>query len=151
MRNRVLFAAVNLLVTLTVGLRPGPARATTFVLMDEENLLRSSDAVLVGTVTAIEAGANADGVIHTYVHVQPERVIKGTLGLDEVVLREPGGSTGDVEQRVFGVPEFWVGERTLLFVSRNLDGTLQTNSLAMGKYSVTVDAAGQATAVREFG
>ncbi len=140
-----------LLAALLRALGPEPARGTTFVLMDEETLLRSSEAVLVGTVTAIEAGADADGMIHTYVHVQPERVIKGALGPDEVVLREPGGSAGEVEQRVYGAPEFWVGERSLVFVSRNPDGTLQTNSLAMGKYSVGVNAAGQATAVRDFG
>ena len=151
MRDRVSIAQVILLAVLTAALCPHVAQATTFVLMDEATLLRSSDAVLVGTVTAIEAGADADGMVHTYVHVQPERVIKGMLGPDEVVLREPGGSTGELEQRVYGVPEFWVGERTLLFLSRNADGTLQTNSLAMGKYSVAVDAAGQATAVRDLG
>lgn len=140
-----------LCVALAPFLCPQSAPATTFVLMDDESLLRSSDAVLVGTVTAIEAGADSEGVLHTYVHLQPERVIKGALGPDEVVLREPGGSTGELEQRVYGVPEFWVGERSLVFLSRNPDGTLQTNSLAMGKYSVTTDAAGQATAVRDFG
>ncbi|MFN8625415.1 MAG: matrixin family metalloprotease [Candidatus Binatia bacterium] len=151
MRDRVRFSGGILLAALVVALRLQTAGATTFVLMDEESLLRSSEVVLVGTVTAIEAGVDSEGVIHTYVHVQPRRVIKGALGPDEVVLREPGGSTGELEQRVYGVPEFWVGERTLLFLSRNADGTLQTNSLAMGKYSVVVDAAGQATAVREFG
>lgn len=120
--------------------------------MDEPTLLRSSAAVLVGTVTAIESGVSAtDGAIHTYVHVQPERVIKGPVGLAPLVLREPGGTVGEDRQVIFGSPEFWVGERTLLFLSRNRDGTLQTNSLAMGKFAIGVDAAGHATAVRDFG
>jgi hypothetical protein len=127
------------------------AGATTFVLMDEPTLLRSSAAVVVGTVTAIQSGGEAEGPIYTYVHVQPERIIKGALGLDPLVLREPGGTAGDRHEWVYGAPEFWVGERALLFVSRNPDGTLQTNSLAMGKYSLGVDAAGHATAVRDFG
>jgi hypothetical protein len=127
------------------------AGATTFVLMDEPTLLHSSAAVVVGTVTAIESGGAPDGPIYTYVHVQPERIIKGALGLDPLVLREPGGTVGERREWVYGAPEFWVGERALLFVSRNPDGTLQTNSLAMGKYSLGVDIAGHTTAVRDFG
>jgi hypothetical protein len=127
------------------------AHATTFVLMDEPTLLHSSAAVIVGTVTAIESGGEPDGPLYTYVHVQPDRIIKGALGLDPLVLREPGGTVGDRREWVYGAPEFWVGERALLFLSRNSDGTLQTNSLAMGKFSLGVDAAGHTTALRDFG
>lgn len=127
------------------------ADGTTFVEMDEEMLLHSSDAVVVGTVTAIESGGDPDGPIYTYVHILPERVIKGPLGLDQVVLREPGGSAGERVEWVYGVPEFWVGQRSLLFLSRNPDGTLQTHSLAMGKYALSVDVAGHTTAVRDLG
>jgi hypothetical protein len=127
------------------------AHATTFVLMDEPTLLHSSAAVIVGTVTAIESGGEPDGPIYTYVHVQPDRIIKGALGLDPLVLREPGGTVGDRREWVYGAPEFRVGERALLFLSRNADGTLQTNSLAMGKYSLGVDAAGHTIAMRDFG
>jgi len=119
--------------------------------MDERTLLRSSAAVIVGTITAIQSGGEPDGPIYTYVHVQPERVIKGALGLEPLVLREVGGTIGDRREWVYGAPEFWVGERALLFLSRNPDGTLQTNSLAMGKYSLGVDAAGRTIAVRDFG
>jgi hypothetical protein len=119
--------------------------------MDEPTLLHSSAAVIVGTITAIESGGAPDGPIYTYVHVQPERVIKGALGLDPLVLREPGGTLGERREWVYGAPEFQLGERALLFVSRNPDGTLQTNSLAMGKYSLGLDAAGHTTVVRDFG
>lgn len=146
------FARITLFVSGLIGLLPAVARSTTFVLMDEHNLLRSSAAVVVGTVTGIESGtAGPDGAIYTYVHVQPERVIKGPTGLQPLALREPGGFIGERSQVIFGSPEFWVGERTLLFLSRNPDGTLQTNSLAMGKYTLSVNAAGHTTAVRDFG
>jgi len=135
-----------------IGLLRTSAAGTTFVVMDEPTLVRSSTVVLIGTITAIESGVTpSDGAIYTYVHVQPERIIKGTLGLDPLVLREPGGAVGEERQVIFGSPEFWVGERTLLFLSRNPDGTLQTNSLAMGKFTLGVDAAGHATAVRDLG
>lgn len=136
---------------LVVLLRTSAA-GTTFVVMDEPTLVRSSSVVLIGTITALESGVTAsDNAIYTYVHVQPERIIKGAVGLDPLVLREPGGVVGDERQVIFGSPEFWVGERTLLFLSRNADGTLQTNSLAMGKFTLGVDASGHATAVRDLG
>jgi hypothetical protein len=150
LRTRASIAA--LFVLASIGLMSGRAGGTTFVLMDERTLLESSHAVVVGTVTAIESTiAQPDGPIYTYVHVQPERIIKGPLGKDPIVLREPGGVVGDRHEWIYGAPEFWVGERTLLFLSRNADGTLQTNSLSMGKYTLSVDTTGRTTAVRNFG
>ena len=127
------------------------AWGTTFVLMDDQQLFQTSDVVVVGTVTAIESGEGANGAIQTYVHVQPSRVIKGDIGKDALVIREPGGSIGDRREWVYGAPEFWVGERNLLFLSRNADGTLQTNSLSMGKFTLGIDGSGQSTVARDFG
>jgi len=127
------------------------AWGTTFVRMDEQQLLATSDVVIVGTVTAIESAESATAGIQTYVHVQPSRIIKGNIDTQPIVLREPGGSFGERREWVYGAPEFWVGERSLLFLSRNPDGTLQTNSLSMGKFTVGVDSTGRSTAVREFG
>jgi len=130
----------------------GAARASTFVLMDEQQMLHTSAVVLVGTVTGIESAApEPDGPIYTYVHVQPELVLKGPVGMGPLVLREPGGTVDGRREWTFGAPEFWVGERSLLFLSRNPDGSLQTNSLSMGKFTIGTDTAGNATAVRDFG
>src|SRR5512140_1263857 len=139
---------------LAVVLLAGGAHATTFVLMDEATLLRTSDVVLTATVTAIEAAAapGPDSAISTYIHLQPGHLIKGALDRSApLVLREPGGRFGDRQEWIYGTPEFWVGERTLLFLSHAPDGTLHTNNLAMGKFTLGVDAAGHATALRDFG
>jgi hypothetical protein len=128
------------------------ADATTFVLMDDAALLESSDVVLTGTVMRVEAGEpEADGAIHTYVHVEADRVIQGEVAAGPVVLRQMGGRFGEVEEHVFGAAEFWTGERVLLFLRRNADGTLSTNNLSMGKYSLGVDTKGHQMAVRDFG
>lgn len=122
------------------------------MLMDEATLLRTSALVMVGRVTAIEVGtAGPDAPIYTYVHVQPERVLKGNTGRGPLVIREPGGRVGRRGEWVYGLPEFSVGERCLLFLARNADGTLQTNNLAMGKYSIDTDAAGHLVASRNLG
>ena len=146
--------APNLAIALLAltCLVPPPARSTTFVLMDEQTLMQSSDVVATGTVTSItSATADLAGTIYTYITVQPERIIKGQIESDALVIREPGGSVGDRRQWTFGAPEFWVGERTLLFLTRSSDGTLQTTSLAMGKFTLAVDRNGDPTAVRDFG
>ena len=105
-----------------------PARGTTFVLMDEATLFDSSDAVIVGTVTDVESAVpNPTGPVYTYIHVDVEQVIKGALGQQPVVLREPGGTFGERHEWIYGAPEFSVGERSLLFLSRTADGVLQTN------------------------
>ena len=148
--TRVALTALFVLALFT--LTPNSAGGTTFVAMDERTLLESSDAVVVGTVTAIESAVSeADGPVYTYVHVQPDRIIKGALRKAPVVLREPGGTVGERREWIYGAPEFWVGERALLFLSRNPDGSLQTNSLAMGKYTLGVDANGRTTALRNLG
>jgi hypothetical protein len=141
-----------LLAFVGTALMSAAAGATTFVEVDDAELLRSSEIVLVGTVTGVEASEpDATGAIYTYVHVQPDRIIKGDLDGGPVVLREPGGRFGDQEERIFGAPEFWTGERVLLFLTRNPDGTLRTNNLSMGKYSLGIDIRGRQTASRDFG
>ena len=141
-----------LLATLGLAQLSHSAYGTTFVMMNEQQMLETSDVAVVGTVTAIESGESAStGAIQTYVHILPSRVIKGDIGNDPLVIREPGGSFGARREWVYGAPEFWVGERNLLFLSRNADGTLQTNSLSMGKFTLSVDSTGRTTAVREFG
>ncbi|MBI3783846.1 MAG: hypothetical protein HY270_10630 [Deltaproteobacteria bacterium] len=140
------------LVLLALCLTSVATYATTFVKMDEEALVRSSDFVLIGTVIAIDSVSTPpDGPIFTDVSVEPVEVIKGNIGTATLVLHEIGGSIGDRQEWVFGAPQFWVGERSLLFLTRNHDGTLRTNSLAMGKFSLTYDASGEAIAVRDFG
>ena len=139
-------------MSLALWLLPVAASGTTFVLMDNAQLMEASDAVVVGTVTAIESTASASGgTIYTYVKVQPDTVIKGAIAPGPIVLREPGGSAAGRTEWLFGAPEFWTGERSLLFLSRDADGSLQTTNLSMGKYAVSIDANGALTAVRNFG
>jgi len=133
-----------------VGLWVAAAGATTFVMMDDATLLRNAEAVVTGTVTVVEA-ADTDSGILTYVHLTVDRVIRGDLTPGPLVVRERGGIVDEREQRIFGAPQFWVGERVLLFLRRNADGTLRTAQLAMGKYSLGTDTRGRATATRDLG
>jgi len=142
----------SLIVSLATVMLSAAAPATTFVPMDEATLLATSDVVLTGTVQRIETAApDARGALYTYVHILPDRVLKGHVSRETVVLRELGGRYDDTVEWLFGAPTFWVGERVLVFLARNRDGTLQTNSLGLGKFAIGVNLAGQATAVRDLG
>jgi hypothetical protein len=142
-------------VTLIWGaavLSAHPAAASTFVMMDETQLAARSVAAVRGTVTAIESAYDrSSGGIRTYVHIARPDVVFGALPPGEIVLRETGGSAAGTSEWVFGSAEYRVGEEVLAFVSPAADGALHTTAMAMGKFSLTRDAAGRVTATRTLG
>lgn len=148
---KVYGAVLCLTICWVGGFVVNAAHGSTFVLMDDQQLLETSAVVVTGTVTVIESAEGPEGGIQTYIHIQPDRIIKGSIGNDPLVIREPGGTVGEMQSWVYGAPEFQVGERALVFLVRNPDGTLQTNSLAMGKFTLDVDANGHTIATRDFG
>lgn len=128
------------------------ARATTFVLMNEEQLAARSTAAILGSVTAIETARDrASGSIHTYVHIEPTETVFGDLPSGEVILRERGGILDGVREWIFGNPEYELGEEVLVFVATSSDGTLHTTGMSMGKYTVTNDGSDRATVRRHLG
>jgi hypothetical protein len=127
------------------------AFATTFVLMDEEDLAESAEAALIGLVTSVDPVVDADdGSIQTYVSIVPDAILFGDLPPDEVVLRERGGEVSGRRERVFGVPRYAVGERVLVFVTPAADGARHTTAMAMGKYRLSAGDDGAVVAARSF-
>lgn len=113
------------------------AHATTFVRMGERALVAASVGAVRGRVSRIESGADPDtGALYTYVWIEPAQRLFGALPAGTLVLRELGGRVRGREQRLFGAPEYEVGESVLVFVSRHRDGTLHTTGLGLGKYRI---------------
>jgi hypothetical protein len=141
-----------LLCGLLAALGAGTAaQATTIVPMRTRDLVASSVGAVRGRVTRIESGADPDnGAIHTYVSIEPDETLFGDLPAGTVVLRELGGRVDGREQWVFGSPEYHVGESVLVFLSLQADGSLRTNSLALGKYDLE-DGDDGVRAVRKLG
>jgi hypothetical protein len=129
--------AVALLALL--ALLSSPAFSTTIVLMSDEDLAFTSDAIVAGTVTEVRVAPAGDGGVYTYVSLRPEEVLKGYLPLGEVTIRERGGRVGDREQRIFGTPSYAAGESVIAFLSQDGDGYLRTTQMALGKFGVVPD------------
>ncbi len=131
---RILAALVPLLMLLSA-----PAFATTMVMMSDEDLALTSDAVVAGSVTAIRAARTADGGVETYITLHPDEVLKGYLPLGDVTIRERGGHIGDQEQWLFGNPTYTVGESAIVFLTVDGEGLLRTTQMALGKFRVVPD------------
>jgi hypothetical protein len=69
-----------------------------------------------------------------------EEVLKGELSEVEVTIKELGGTVGGLRSWIFGSPEFVLGERVLLFLTANPDGTMRVLSLYQGKFAIVVDS-----------
>jgi len=136
-------------VLALIALLSSPARSTTMVMMSDEDLAITSDAIVAGTVTAVRAMRAPDGGVESYVTVRPDEVLKGYVPLGDVTIRERGGRVGDVEQWLFGNPTYTVGESVITFLRVDAEGMLRTTQMALGKFSVVHDPTTQeAVAVR---
>jgi Matrixin len=128
-----------------------PARGTTIVPMSLEDLTRDSAAVVIGSVEGLRSGAEPGGAIRTEVEVRVERVLKGTLSSSTLYLTEPGGVAAGRREVVFGAPSYSVGERVVVFIRVAADGSLRTNQLVLGKFSIEADESGRPRARRRLG
>ena len=146
-RRRRTPAALFLAAALAL---PATVAATTIVPLRTRDLVATSLGAVRGQVTRIASGLEpTSGTIVTYVTLLVDDVLFGPLSRGELTLREMGGRVGAQQAWIFGSAEYRVGERVLVFLSANPDGTLRTAGLAMGKYRLS-DASGGTRALRDL-
>ncbi len=96
-----------------------PAAASVTLALDLDELVQSSEEVVLGTVIAKRSLYNAERQIVTDVTIRVEDVMKGTCARgDDIVIRRLGGAVGDLGMRVAGEPTFAEGERAVVFAER---------------------------------
>lgn len=136
LRPRLLVAAVALAVST-------PAWATLMLAADLETLARRSDAIVRGKAVRSVSVATADGQqIQTITTVRVAASLKGGVG-ETVEVRTPGGTLGDLEQRVAGAPEFEEGQEVVVFLHRASERHFAVEGLGLGKFDVIRDADGE--------
>ena len=115
--------------------------ATISIRSEDHHLIRQASTIVIGQITSIDShwyAANTQ--IYTHVGVRVEEVLKGELSDVDITIRQLGGTVGGLRSWIFGSPEFVLGERVLLFLAANRDGTLRVLSLYQGKFSVVLNS-----------
>lgn len=139
------------LVALGLALA-APASASAVLDRSVEEMAARSHAVVRGTVVRSEARWDASGRrIQTYTQVRVTESLKGGLS-GVVVVRQPGGRVGDLEQLASGAAAFSPGEDVVLFLERAPDerGAWLVGGLSSGKVALERGPAGQVHARRSL-
>ena len=131
----VLVGAGMLLLTRLSG-------ATTVLAKSFAALVQDAEVIVVGTVTAIEAEWDAQQEApFTLVTFTDLEVVKGDASQTELTLRILGGPTPDgLILQVAGVPQFRLGERSVVFSVGNQRHAVPLVGLWQGVYRVGFDA-----------
>ncbi|OLD96931.1 MAG: hypothetical protein AUG80_12850 [Candidatus Rokubacteria bacterium 13_1_20CM_4_68_9] len=142
------------ILAAVVALAWAPAAlATTVVPVADADLVSTATAIVIADVKAIESRWDpATRRIFTVITLDVRDSLKGEIPLGPLTIRQLGGRVAGMQAWVEGSPEFTVGERVLVFLSRNADGTLRVAHLYQGKFSIQSDAqTGASHAVRAPG
>ncbi len=127
-------------IMITELLSPGLATATVIIPVSEADLTQHATAIVIGTVNTIESYWDPQTrQIATHISISPQDVLKGSLAPGNLVLKQAGGTVGHQHAWLDGSPSFIRGEKVLVFVDRNSDGSARVDQLYLGKFSVFTD------------
>jgi hypothetical protein len=133
-----------------VSLLAVPVAATTYQKVADTDLADQAPVIVEAGVGA--AADAADGRLPaTDYRVTVERAIRGAAAGDALTVRVPGGQRADgLSLRIWGAPRFQPGERVLLFLAPNADGSFHILHLMLGAFHVRPAADGRSLAVRDL-
>lgn len=134
-------------VGLAILLMAAPATASTFVAMDQAELVAASDAVIQGEVLEVYSFWNQEGnAVLTEARIAVEEVVAGQAPA-EIVVRTFGGRVGDYVLEAHGFPIFQEGQRLLLFVHQGPDQALRVTGYRLGEYRIARGDRGEMVAM----
>ena len=143
--RRLVFLA--LLALMVAGI---PAGASTFLVMNQGELIRDSAAVVEGEVLQVHSFWTRSGrIIVTEAIVKVSDPILGEAA-SAVVVRTFGGTVEGFTVEAHGFPTFRKGERLLLFLEAERDGAHKVAGYQQGQYRVVRDKNGFDVAVPAF-
>ena len=125
MRFKILVVAVLIATT---------ASALTVKQASIKKLTADAALVVTGTVAAQEARWD-DGNIYTYVTLDIARCLKGQAPGKTVVVKNYGGTVGEISEVVAGAPVFAEGKEVLLFLTL-WRGDYFIHSIALGGFDI---------------
>jgi len=132
-RERNRRAALPLLLFAIAVLVPTAPRSSTVVALDVGVLAERSDRVVRATVESVESWR--DGIVWTRIRLRVDESWRGQ-GPERVELVQPGGTVAGFGTKVFGIPEFSIGEDVVVFLKDS-----RVYGLAQGKFTVAASGA----------
>jgi hypothetical protein len=96
-----------------------PAGATVVKALDVETLARNAELIVRGkALDSTAAWGGGRKLIHTVTRVKVDGLLKGTVPGGVVEVRTPGGTVGEISQRVSGAAQLAAGEEVVLFLKK---------------------------------
>jgi hypothetical protein len=125
---------VCLLLLAGVAMVPGSAsssRASLLRAMGLGELVNAADIIVVGSVASVHAAWDVQHRrITSTIEIDIEESWKGPAAVSRrLSIVQPGGSVGDIEMTVQGMPSFSTGEKSVLF----LQGQRRFHVVGMGQ------------------
>jgi hypothetical protein len=120
-----------LLVGIAGMFGSSPSRASLLLAMSLGELMNAADRIVVGSVVSVSAAWDVQHrrIVST-IEVDIEENWKGPAASSRrVSIVQPGGNVGDIEMTVGGMPNFSVGEKSVLF----LQGQRRFQVVGMGQ------------------
>ncbi|MGQ0618664.1 MAG: hypothetical protein ACT4QA_01920 [Panacagrimonas sp.] len=128
----------------------GRAQATSYVPMQDEDLLAQTPLVVSGQVSATRQTVVGTKTFTDY-DVAVDRVAKGRLATGTVTVRIPGGiDDGTRAVRLFGTPRYSNDERGAWFLEPRPDGTHGVMQLMLGAFHERPTTTGEPVLMREL-
>ena len=132
-------AGVSSLVLLIAA----SASAASFIVPSDRELVRAAKAIVIAKSVTSYSVPGADNMIYTVFEMDVDEVIKGDLRIDQrLLLVEPGGVLGHRGVLVPGSVGYRVGERALVFLDTQDDGSWRTWGMVLGKFNFVRDLHG---------
>ena len=115
--------------------------ATTAIIPGDDVMVVESRAIVTGRVIGLSTRVdNNTERVYTYIRLELDAVLKGTITDREIVLKELGGETRDHGTLIFGMPRFELGQQVLLYLNTWPDGALRVHQGFIGKFNINIDA-----------
>lgn len=138
------------LFLLALAILAAPAAASTFIALNQQELVGQSDAVVQGRVLKVNSFWSPSGrMVLSEVMVQVEEKILGDAP-GVVILRTAGGTVGGYTVEAHGFPSFKAGDRAVLFL-RNSANVAEVTGYRQGQYQIVRDKSGVEMAVPTLG
>ncbi len=126
-----------------------PLSATSYMMITDTALTDQAAAIAEVKVLSSEASPDGERVATDYL-VEVERVVKGFVAGSSLIVRVIGGERPDgTSLHVWGAPRFAPGEKALLFLRPNEDGSFGILHLMLGAFH-RFELSGKAYALREL-